>query len=313
MKARILGLTCGLLFGAQGALAADDLEARYNSTDPILVLDMSALYMTRSAPDSLGIVGTVGSTVNADQFDFDWETGLDASVSLRLAEGWNLEYRGLFPHEFECFFDVATGGGGAYLFDPPVPYAAAELSFDYTSEMTSHEANLRYQLNDTWGLLAGARFIDLSEDVYTIRTIGAPVFAVGWGADNKMKGGQIGIEGAWSSGNFGLDVAVKAGLFHNSIETYADVEQPVGTNAYPRATGSFNEHSYSIEGSIETRYHLTQNASIYAGYQFLFLDQVALAPGQIRHADIVNTSEIGGVELSDILYHGVKFGLVVKF
>lgn len=176
------------------------------------------------------------------------------------------------------------------------------------------EANLGYRLNDTWQLLGGVRYISLSEDILVTPAMAVPAFAVGWGANNLMAGGQIGVEGAWTSGKFSVDAALKAGLFNNHINTSAFAEHPIG-NALGTATGSFNRIAYSIEGAIAARYKLTQNASVSAGYQLLYLDNVALASDQLSHAPTLTggAQSMGGVALGGVLYHGLKVGLSVQF
>ena len=315
MKTGMIGLVGGFVMATQAALADDSFEARHNGLEPAVSIDISAIYMTRSAPASRGLFTTNGgaATFNANQLGFDWRAGLDASLALRLAQRWNLEFRGLFPGDFRSSMNV-TAIGGAFLTTPVTGYGTPALAITYESAMRSGEANVRYRLNDTWQFLGGARFINLAEDIYTITPVAPPVFAVGWGARNMLSGGQIGVEGAWTSGKFSVDAALKAGLFNNHINTSAFAEQPIG-NALGTATGSFNRIAYSIEGAIAARYKLTQNASVSAGYQLLYLDNVALASDQLSQAPnlIGGAQSMGGVALGGVLYHGLTVGLSVQF
>ena len=83
------------------------------------------------------------------------------------------------------------------------------------------------------------------------------------------------------------------------------------------ASATSNQIAYSGEGVIQMKYLLASDLSIKMGYQLLWLDRIALAPGQIPHvysgtsptsvtARGVNTS-------SNILFQGGTVGLEYSF
>jgi hypothetical protein len=104
------------------------------------------------------------------------------------------------------------------------------------------------------------------------------------GATNNLYGVQIGVDGKiLELGRFSLDGLIKIGLFDNNAEQSTGVSlQKV---VYPSAATT-NHAAFASEASLELKYQLIKGLALKAGYEALWLDGLALAPGQIQETDL---------------------------
>ena len=63
------------------------------------------------------------------------------------------------------------------------------------------------------------------------------------------------------------------------------------------------------EVGLTAKYRLTDHVAIRAGYQFMLLHGVALAPDQIATSDVV--TETTSTKLGSLITHGGTFGVEV--
>ena len=72
---------------------------------------------------------------------------------------------------------------------------------------------------------------------------------------------------------------IKVGVFDNNAEQSTGVS--LEKTVYP-ATAATNHAAFASEASLQVKYQLTKGLALKAGYEALWLDGVALAPGQIQ-------------------------------
>ena len=82
---------------------------------------------------------------------------------------------------------------------------------------------------------------------------------------------------------------------------------------YP-VTATANHAAFASEASLQVKYQLANGLALKAGYEVLWLDGVALAPGQIRETYTASTIPPNvralGVNFgSNILFQGATLGL----
>ena len=108
-----------------------------------------------------------------------------------------------------------------------------------------------------------------------------------------------------------LDGLIKIGLFDNNAEQSTGVS--LQKQVYP-STARTNHAAFVSEASLQLKYQLTKGLALRAGYEALWLDGVALAPGQIQETVTLASVHARGVNSgSNVLFHGAAIGLEYSF
>jgi hypothetical protein len=139
---------------------------------------------------------------------------------------------------------------------------------------------------------------------------------------NDLYGAQIGVDAKLLEfGRFSIDGVIKAGVFDNDAEQTTVVS--MAKQLYT-AQATTNEAAFAGEAALQAKYQLTKGLALKVGYEALWLDGVALAPGQIRETYTTSPSPASpstpvsaralGVNCgSNVLFQGATVGLEVSF
>jgi opacity protein-like surface antigen len=193
------------------------------------------------------------------------------------------------------------------------------MAWGATTNLFSAEANGRLDLNSRVTVLAGFRWLQLNDNLlgWLSPTAGLPPF---WNTStvNNLYGAQIGVEGKiLEYGRFSLDGLIKIGLFDdNAVQsTGVSLEKVV----YP-SKASGNHAAFVSESGLRLKYQVTGGLALKAGYELLWFDGVALAPGQIQetiateHLLPPSTVQALGVNSgSNVLFQGFTAGFEYSF
>jgi hypothetical protein len=196
------------------------------------------------------------------------------------------------------------------------------MEWGYASRLYNAELNRRWNLSPRVTLLAGFRWVNLSEDLDGILappgTDGAGTF---WDTrtQNNLFGLQIGGDARLlERGRFSIGGLLKAGIFDNHADESTTVRMErtqFGESAktdYPAFLG---------EIGLQCTYRPTRHLLLKAGYEAIWLQNVAQAPGQIteaycRGADLVRDTSVQALGInctSGVLFHGATAGLEYAF
>lgn len=132
---------------------------------------------------------------------------------------------------------------------------------------------------------------------------------------NNLFGLQLGVQGKlFEIGRLSFGGLVKAGVFNNRA-TQSDWVSMKKTMYSSSAT---TDHvAYAGEGILHLKYLITDGISIKMGYQLLWLDRMALAPGQIPYvysgSNPTSLTATGVNVGSNILFQGGTVGLQYSF
>lgn len=113
-------------------------------------------------------------------------------------------------------------------------------------------------------------------------------------------------------GRFALDGRLKIGLFDNNATHLTGVSlQKV---VYP-VSAVTNHLALAGEASLQLKYQLSKKLKLKVGYEALWLDGVALAPGQIQEVYTTQSGvrALGVNSTSSVLFQGATFGLEYSF
>ena len=232
-------------------------------------------------------------------------------------------------------------------------FAYQGMTWASTTSLYSAEASAKFKASDSFNFLAGLRWLQLKDslvgslspvdqNVPLWKTGGCPpgVSGIGditlsqttqacasgaviggyppfWSTStrNNLLGLQIGAQGTiLEIGRLSFGGSLKAGIFNNQATQSNDVSI---TKIMYSASATSNQIAYSGEGAIQMKYLLASDLSIKMGYQLLWLDRVALAPGQIPYvysgASPTSVTARGVNTSSNILFQGGTVGLEYSF
>jgi hypothetical protein len=132
---------------------------------------------------------------------------------------------------------------------------------------------------------------------------------------NNLFGLQLGAEGdLFNIGKLSLGGSLKAGVYNNRA-TQSDWVSMAKQFYYGSATRS--RPAYAGDAVLQLKYHLTNDFAVKLGYQLLWLDKIALAPGQIPKTysnGLLGTETANGVNAgSNILFQGGALGIEYMF
>lgn len=225
-------------------------------------------------------------------------------------------------------------GGLGNLFSPFGDFGAAPVEdFDYNelvsirgrSQVESFELNLRHRLCMApepmqVSIYAGVRYIEVGEDFwyYSQSQVPLGVGATQWvdvRTGNDMIGGQIGTLLEWHiEPRWWFDTRLAAGFYHNrAFQTTHHIEtgDDPGENFLERRA---ERGTIGAEVALSLVYYFTPRFSTRLGYQFLWLDRVALAAENFETDPLLLREGPAQLDVeSTIMYHGPFLGVALAW
>ena len=219
-------------------------------------------------------------------------------------------------------------------------YIYQSMVWQDDSRLHSLEANARLELAPRVTLLLGARWLQLRDQLQGTldpADLGQPLWKRGgpsklWDAvpaagstvvinppfwttiaTNNLYGVQIGAKATlWEAGPWSLGGTIKAGVFNNRAEHVSLVSMQ--KQIFPAQTAT-NAAAFAGEGSLVAKYQLSEAIALKLGYEALWLNGIALAPGQIEMVNTTpSTVSAQGVNCrSSTLFQGLTFGVDYAF
>jgi hypothetical protein len=132
-------------------------------------------------------------------------------------------------------------------------------------------------------------------------------------AENSLLGAQIGAQMALvGSGRFQLDLSGKVGVYAN--RSNAGIREFQGNNFIGEFQSErVSETSYAAELGLTARYQLSETTQLTAGYQALWVNNVATA-GSAASESLLNPSLLrDDVFRDELLMHGLSVGIRMSF
>ncbi len=274
---------------------------------PLWTVKAGIVYLDRAAPRPAVLVEdtvTGDPIANAQNFNFNWNAGLDISAIRSLGDGTNafeLRYFGI--DGWRATQNFTTSAIWNFPTDPPLfGLGVANIDSVYTSRLYSTEANLRHRSSDRLSWLIGFRWVQVHENLDFNADFGGNQAVINDNTDNNLYGGQIGID--WRvfdrGGPFKIDSVFKAGIFGNSADNTFGVTQAIG----PAFGAGQSKGQVAFVGEIGLTgvYQWTDHIAVRGGYQVLWVEGIAVASDQLTAVDVLNASGINTT--GGIFYHG---------
>src|ERR1019366_5169536 len=214
------------------------------------------------------------------------------------------------PLYFPAFNVVAGDERGLPIADPLRAFAG-DVSVTSTLQLWGTEINGCVTLWRKPGIevnmLVGFRYMDLKENlsIHNSTTdllfLNTQVTNDTFDTRNQFYGGQLGARTSWQRDRLFVDVTGKVALgsMHQVVNVQGDSTQtvlpggfaptpgsfPGGVFAQPSNIGRFNANQFTVLPALEVKvaYQLTQKLKAYAGYDFMYWNQVVRPGNQIDH------------------------------
>ena len=237
--------------------------------------------------------------------------GLELDAVLHLRE-FNLEFGwlGVFSEQTTQYLPVFAGG--SLPTSPPIGFTSNGLLFtQYSSDLNSFELNFRLPMSPNFTGIGGLRYINLHEAVHLTET--SPTQVLGWKTttSNNLFGLQAGGDLAFARiGRFQMNAVAKGGIFVNSIEqdgTIVGFPSP-GNLIVDDGTA---KAAFLGELKLMGTYRFTDRVAVSAGYQAIWLSNIALAQNQFQ---AINLASGSGIDSSaNPLFHGAVIQGIVSW
>jgi hypothetical protein len=277
--------------------------------EPSCYAMVGTVFLHRSRPDSSVVItpptGTLGTIVNASDFDFGWDAGPDVTIGRRLSNGLIVEGRYFNDHSAEATNTVAgvttfrlAGIGVTVL-------GGGDLANSYSTDLDSSELNVGTAITPGCTFFTGFRWIEL-HDVLHIGLAGTGLNLANWDESNHLYGGQIGTNILFTNpcSPFKFMGTLKAGAYGNQADTDFTSSIVSGARSHD------NELAFVGEVDFTAKYSFTQHIGVYGGYQVMWLDNVAIAGDQAP----TTVQAVGGTSSpidtnGRVVYDGVTTGV----
>ena len=238
--------------------------------------------------------------LSGQNFDFDDRAGVDATIARRLFNGDAIEARYFSVDEVFADNTIVTPGNfiGVGFTGP----AGTTARSSYWTQLKSFELNYKYSVCDRLSILGGFRYLQLND---TLRTVLNANVATGlYEYENELYGGQFGADLLLTDPCNALELRVvgKAGYYHNNYE--GGIREFQGNNFIGSFLGTGECTPFVGDLVFSASYWLTEHIAVRAGYQLLWVGDVALA-GEEASRSLLNPSLLRSPEHDgDMFMHG---------
>ena len=287
--------------------------------------------MTRQDPDPTPLVtlNTDGDILDASDFNFGWTGGVEGRVGYMTCR-IGFEIGGFWLRPWTAFHEADEDLDDLFIETDPDTIINTPTSVTGYNEtrLWGLDANVVMQMNPSVQVFAGVAFMQLADTLEIevlddqVTTTTNPDEGYGlytWDTLNRMVGPQFGFRanlGPTTPGSFFISVDVRGGVLFNWIQNslFADRVDGLGD-----LTGTDTAFSVvpMVGAGVNLNFQATANIAFTAGYQALWLGNVALAPDQVGETGDMNVGGPGVVPLgtatNDFLAHGLEIGVKLTF
>ena len=276
-----------------------------------VVIDIGTIGLMREKPDSQVVAfdESAKPVLNADTLQGSMQFGTKAMVDFRdvssVLGGTDLQFG---------YFGINSMDGGAQVsadqvfsrffkafpLNPPRTF-----DFNYSTNLYSGEANLRFGGRNPIRPIVGLRYVRL-EDTYDVyQSSSSTVGGFFSQTNNDLFGGQLGLEGdLWQSRRVSFYGFGKVGAMHNGINGRA-------TSANFIEDYSDSTYCTLVDGGAGANIHFVGPLSFRVGYRSLFASSLALGIDQNESVSIFPGDDT--LKFNSQHWHGVDLAAVFQF
>ncbi len=322
-----LGLCSELCSGRPCRGCSNNCCAGYSECcDPQWTVTADALFLRRSASDGQHILfAPLGGAylLNSSDMGFSCLAGPRLSLIRHRQCAWDLElnYFSITGSHANADFPQSAlpGGIGSLIVDDQIFLPVNEVSFEERSRLYSGEFNLRRPINEWLTTLVGFRWVEFYDN-YQAQGLEAFVlnpltpFTHAINTHNNLYGFQIGddLRLLHLPGRFSMKGIAKIGVFYNRAGQNSNLSASPDSLGNLSAVTEGSHLAFLGELELMGSYQFTTHVALRGGYQVMWIEGVALAPGQIPVTNLVaGTADIA--TSGGLFYHGATAGLEVTW
>ena len=264
------------------------------------------LFRSRERMDDVPLVidnnGAGPTVLNARDFGFDYEAGIDAGITYNRCDcPLSLESRYLWISDWTSTRSATGLTNPSINTNPPASnFGARTFTATYQSQFQSFELNLRHQCSDRISVLAGFRYIDFDERL-DLDVDGALNY---WMTSNDLYGFQIGGDAVLYDNccRLRVEAVCRAGVYGNDANTAVRID--VVEVGFVSESAGMDHVAFFGELGLLASYQLSPCWSVRGGYQVNWLEGVLVAGNQLPVT--TNGAVVQGFDYSGVLYHGAS-------
>jgi hypothetical protein len=290
--------------------------------NPLWTVTADALFLRPSATTGQQLLfdPLQGTTLfNASDMPFSCDAGPRLSLIRHGRCGWDFELNffdnvgPIVSAEFPA--SALPGGVGSVIVDNTILLPVDEIVFEECFRLYSNELNLQRPVNEWLTTMVGFRWVEFydSYSVQGVESVVSMPFSQAINTHNHMYGFQIGEDALLfeRTGRFRINGFAKIGIFHNAADQNSKLSDPANFGELS-VTANGSHTAFLCELGLIGSYYLSQHVALRGGYQVMWIDGVALAPGQIPVTNLIaGTADIA--TSGGLFYHGATAGLEVTW
>jgi hypothetical protein len=241
-------------------------------------------------------------TLNVATLDFDFQLGMDASLTRHTSAGWDCESRTMWIDKWSSSARVA---GDLTLEGPGFQLGVSPGQFDvtYDSHLVGTELNVGYWLDGHCGAFFGIRWLRFADSLQ-VDELDLPLpGALAIDTSNDLIGLQVGrMISIADIGGFRARGIGKVGAYYNFVDTSISsvfLGPPIADTDYDAA--------FVGEATIEVAYCFNECFRIRAAYQVLAMSGITTATDQIASSDL--SIGLAGINTNGLFADGGYIGL----
>lgn len=277
---------------------------------------VGSLLFKRESPNSTNLLldNAQDPLLSANALSFEYEGGAELSIMHDHGSGiCATEARFLFFGDWET--DLQLSADSPFVATNPLTPVVGDqdITAVYWTRMFGFELNYVQPQDEHFTFIVGFRYLTVDERLSLVfrdsNTQLVNQFAF-WDTDNDLFGGQIGVDlhVDHPSLPMRMNCVGKVGAYLNDARTSTVVRSAGGP-----FLGGVNEGdpAFVAELGLNLRYDVTCCASLYGGYNFLWIDGLALASEQTARTGSLtaaNPIRLAG-DTGTLMFHGATFGV----
>jgi hypothetical protein len=250
--------------------------------------------------------------LNAEDYDFDWEPGLEVSFSCLGWDDTEWEFRFLGLREFSAEQSVDLQGSEVRIESAPPVFApnVQSIASRYTSDLYGFELNWPHVTYLPFNYIAGFRYVALDDDLSAVMDAAPTTYALRTSTRNDLYGLQVGVESVDDMPLLGchwLSWFAKVGIFGNDTRQ----RTLLNTGAVGQIVSESPDTSAVVwEVGLGLDLPVSERISLEGGYGLLILDRITVASDQLRTIDFLRG--VGSDSRGTAMFHGASLAVVLQ-
>jgi hypothetical protein len=232
--------------------------------------------------------------------------------------GWDIElnfFDNVGPKASAEFPASALPGVGGVIVDNTIILPVDEIVLEERFRLYSSELNLRRPVNEWLTTMLGFRWVEFydSYSAQGLESVVSMPFYQAINTHNHMYGFQIGEDALLfeRTGRLRINAFAKIGIFYNAANQNSNLNDPANFGELSVAANG-SHTAFLCELGLIGSYNISEHVALRGGYQVMWIDGVALAPGQIPVTNLIaGTADIA--TSGGLFYHGATAGLEVTW